>query len=93
MKPEVWISIYAAILASVALALNIKTWFDAGIRLKLVVIADGVVTGGDSQFDENNLVILTVINRGRLPPWFRASCFMSTKAGGASGATNHGRPT
>jgi len=67
MKPEIWISIYAAILATTALALNIKTWFDSGVKLKLSVIPDGVVMGGDPQFDEKDLVILNVINRGRTP--------------------------
>jgi hypothetical protein len=65
MKPEIWVSIYAAILATSALALNVRTWFDAGVRLKLSVIPDGVVFGGDPQFDEKALVIVTVINRGR----------------------------
>jgi hypothetical protein len=65
VKPEIWISIYAAILATSALALNIKTWFDAGVRLKISLIPDGVVIGGDPQFDEKDLVIVTVINRGR----------------------------
>jgi hypothetical protein len=65
VKPEIWVSIYAAILATTALALNIKTWFDAGVRLKLSLIPDGVVIGGDPQFDEKDLVIVTVINRGR----------------------------
>lgn len=65
MKPEIWISIYAAILATSALALNVRTWFDAGVRLKLSVIADGIVFGGDPQFDEKDLVLVTVTNRGR----------------------------
>jgi hypothetical protein len=67
VKPEIWISIYAAILATSALALNGRTWFDAGVKLKLSVIPDGIVIGGDPESDEKDLVFLTVINRGRTP--------------------------
>jgi hypothetical protein len=37
------------------------------VKLKLSVIPDGVILGGDPQFDEQDLVILNVINRGRTP--------------------------
>jgi hypothetical protein len=93
VKPEIWISIYAAILATTALALNIKTWFDSGVKLKLFVIPDGVVMGGDPQFDEKDLVILNVINRGRTPTMVSNSCFLSTKINGESGATGRQKHT
>lgn len=62
MKPETWVAIYAAIVGTGALLLNFKTWFDSGPKIKMTLIAQGVVIGGDPQFDEKN--IITVINRG-----------------------------
>jgi hypothetical protein len=64
MKPETWIAIYAAIVGSGALLLNFKSWLDSGPRLFLTVIPDGMIIGGDPQFDEKNLVIVSVVNRG-----------------------------
>ena len=64
MKSEAWIAIYAAVVATSALLLNFKTWLDSGVKLKLSVIPDGVVIGGGPKFDEKDLVILTVMNRG-----------------------------
>ena len=83
VKPEIWISIYAAILASPALALNIKIWLDAGIRLKLTVIPDGVVTGGDPQLggkeSETSIVASLLVSvgsrlRGEFPKPERPLC-------------------
>jgi hypothetical protein len=65
MKPETWVAIYAAIVGTGALLLNFKSWFDSGVKLKLSVIPDGMVIGGDSEMDERDLVILHVVNRGR----------------------------
>jgi hypothetical protein len=67
MKPETYIAIYAAIVGTGALLLNFKAWFDSGIKLKLSLIADGVVIGGDPQFDERGIIIVSVTNRGDAP--------------------------
>jgi hypothetical protein len=64
MKPETWIAIYAAVVATSALLLNFKTWFDSGVKLKLSVISDGMIIGGGPELDEKDLVILNVMNRG-----------------------------
>jgi len=64
MKPEAWIAIYAAVVATSALLLNFKTWLDSGVKLKLSVVPDGMIVGGGPEFDEKNLVILNVSNRG-----------------------------
>jgi hypothetical protein len=64
MKPETWVAIYAAVVGTGALLLNFKNWLDSGIKLKLSIIPDGVIFGGDPQFDEKDVVIVTVINRG-----------------------------
>ncbi len=65
--PKTLIAIYAAIVATGALFLNIRTWFESGPRLKVTVIPDGMVIGAGPQFDEQNLVIATVTNIGKTP--------------------------
>lgn len=67
MKAEAWIAIYAAIVATSALLLNFRTWLDSRPRLRLSLMADGMVLGGGPRFDEKDLLILNVVNRGREP--------------------------
>jgi hypothetical protein len=62
--PQTWVAIYAAIVATTAVLLNFKTWLDSGPRLKITVIPDGMTIGGGEQFDERDLIIVNVINRG-----------------------------
>ena len=64
MKPEAWVAIYAAIVGTGALLLNFKNWLDSGARLFVSLIPEGMVIGGGDQFDEKNLVIVNVTNRG-----------------------------
>jgi hypothetical protein len=71
VKSETWIAIYAAIIATSALLLNLKTWWDSGVRLKLNLIPDGLTIGGGIEFEESNIVILTVTNRGHAPTVIR----------------------
>jgi hypothetical protein len=63
-KPETWVAGYAAVVATSAFLLNLKTWFESGVRLRLSVIAEGVVVGGGPEFDEKDLIILNVSHRG-----------------------------
>ena len=65
MKSETLIAIYAAIVATSALLLNFRNSFESRPRLHLRLIADGLTIGGDPEFDEKNLIILTVTNRGK----------------------------
>ena len=67
MKPETWVAIYAAIIGTSAFVLNLKSWWDSGVKLRLSIMADGVIIGAGPQYDEPNLVILTVTNRGDAP--------------------------
>ena len=64
MKPEIWVSIYAAIVGTGALLLNFKNWLDSGARLFVTLISDGMIIGGDPEFDERDIIIVNVINRG-----------------------------
>ena len=59
------LTIYAAIVSTAALLLNFKSWFESGVRLHATLIPNGVVIGGDPSFDEKDLIIVTVTNRGR----------------------------
>src|SRR5260370_1404529 len=65
--PKTLIAIYAAIVATGALFLNVRTWFETGPRLKVTVIPDGMVIGPGPQSDEQDLVIATVTNIGKTP--------------------------
>jgi hypothetical protein len=65
--PKTWVAIYAAIVATTALFLNIRAWIESGPRLKIGVIPDGLVIGGGEEFDERDLVIVNVTNRGKIP--------------------------
>ena len=63
MRPESWVAIYAAIIGTSAFLLNLKSWFDSGVKLKLSIIPDGVTIGAGPEFDERDLILLTVTNR------------------------------
>jgi hypothetical protein len=67
MKSEAWVATYAAVVGTGALLLNFKTWLDSGVKLKMSLIPDGVVFGGDPRFDEHDIIIVSVTNRGDAP--------------------------
>jgi len=57
----------AAIVGTSAFLLNLKTWFDSGVKLNLNMMVDGMTIGAGPDFDETDLLILTVTNRGDAP--------------------------
>jgi hypothetical protein len=59
-----WIAVYAAIVSTGALLLAIKCWFEAGPRLRIAVIPEGMTVGGGPEVDEAGLILVTVTNRG-----------------------------
>ena len=63
---EKWIAIYAAIVATGALALEVRRWFESRPRLFLHVGTNMMVISSDGN-DEHNLTIVTVMNRGDAP--------------------------
>jgi hypothetical protein len=67
MDDPTWVAIYAAIVATSALLLNLRMWLESGPRLKINLTPDGMVIGGGPQFDETDIVIVNVTNRGRTP--------------------------
>jgi hypothetical protein len=66
-KPETLISIYAAIVSTVAIAVQVRNYFVSGVRLHLSLIPEGLTIGAGPEIDESDLVILTVTNRGTAP--------------------------
>jgi hypothetical protein len=66
-KPEAIISIYAAIVSTVAITIQVRNYFASGVRLHLSLIPDGQTIGAGPEIDEEDLVILTVTNRGTAP--------------------------
>jgi hypothetical protein len=64
MKPETWIAVYAAIVATAAFVLNFRTWFEKRVRLNLTLMPDAVLVGGLSEDTEKDLMAVTVVNRG-----------------------------
>jgi hypothetical protein len=64
MKPETLVSVYAAIIGTSAFFLNLKSWWDSGVKLSLSLMVDGMTIGGGPDFDEQDLIMLTVTNRG-----------------------------
>ena len=90
MKAETWVAIYAAIIGTSAFLLNLKTWFDSGVKIKLRLIPEGMTIGGGPELDETDLVLLYVTNRGdaptmvtnmvlfEIPSWWRLLLFQVT---------------
>jgi hypothetical protein len=66
MKAETLVAVYAAIIGTSAFLLNLKSWVDSGVKLRLSLM-DGMTMGGGPDLDERNLLILTVTNRGDAP--------------------------
>jgi hypothetical protein len=92
MKPEAWVAIYAAIVGTVAFILNLKIWWDSGPKLKVHLIPDGLTIGSGPDFDETDLILVTVTNRGgaatmvtnfglfEIPSWWRRWFFRPVKS-------------
>jgi hypothetical protein len=63
-KPEVWIATYAACISTGALLIQFRNWLTSRPRLRVSLISDGLVIGGDPEFDERDLVIVNATNVG-----------------------------
>lgn len=60
----IWIAIYAACVSTGALLIQFRNWLTSGPRLRVSLISDGLVVGGDPEFDERDLVIVNATNVG-----------------------------
>jgi hypothetical protein len=63
-KPEAYVAIYAACVSTTAVSIQFRNWLVSGPRLRCTLTPDGVVIGGDSRFDERDLVIVSATNIG-----------------------------
>jgi hypothetical protein len=59
-----WVAIYAACVSTRALLIQFRNWLTSGPRLRMSVIPDGLVIGGNPDFDERDLVIVNPTNVG-----------------------------
>jgi hypothetical protein len=59
-----WIAVYAAIVSTGALFLGVIRWVEAGPRLRITLIPDGMTIGGGPDVDEEDLILVTVTNKG-----------------------------
>lgn len=60
-----WVALYAAVVSTGALALEIRRWFESGVRITLsYVIGAMLVPSSDEQ---KRHIIVTASNRGELP--------------------------
>ncbi len=71
------LAIYAAIISTGALALEIRRWFESGPRLSLLMIPVAQTRGGIS--DENRYLHITVSNRGAMPTTLTNFCLFQYK--------------
>lgn len=65
MTSDNWIAIYAAIVATGALALEVRRWFESGPKLTVQATTGMVMIGNGKRGD--GLLVVTVINRGDAP--------------------------
>lgn len=64
MKIEALLACYAAIVATAAFVLNVRSWYEKGVRLNLSLMPNAIMFTGPGEDAEKNLLALTVINRG-----------------------------
>lgn len=66
MTSSDWIAVIALIIASGALALELKRWFESGPKLHIRVMPEAIMTGEPKGTDKSYVVVL-VTNRGSIP--------------------------
>ena len=69
MSDNIWtllIAAYAAVVATGALFLEIRRWFETGPRVRFNVMSEAIIIGGLDE-DENTYLAITVTNSGTSP--------------------------
>jgi hypothetical protein len=64
LKPEIYVAIYAACISTGVALIQFRNWLVSGVRLRCTIIPDGMVIGGDPQFDERDIVLVNATNIG-----------------------------
>jgi len=67
MNAADWIAIYAAIVATGALFLEIRRWFESGPQIHVRATPNMMVLGGSSPEEERDLLMVHAYNRGDQP--------------------------
>ena len=63
---QTWAAVYAAIVATAALALEVRRWFESGVRLRIHLMTNaGYIENG--KFSDERQMLVTVSNRGDRP--------------------------
>lgn len=66
LQPTEWIAIYAAIIATGALFLEVRRWFETGAKIRTDIMPFANVIGGYEK-DENDYLFVGVTNNGDRP--------------------------
>lgn len=70
-----WIAIYAAIVASGALALEVRRWFESGPKIRLRA-NPGMTLIGHSGVEKNDILVVNAVNRGDAPTTITHLCLL-----------------
>jgi hypothetical protein len=60
MKIESFLAFYATIVATAAFALNVRSWYEKGVRLNLSLMPNAIMFTGIGENEEKNLLVLSV---------------------------------
>ncbi|TAU80451.1 hypothetical protein ELI41_29535 (plasmid) [Rhizobium leguminosarum] len=74
MSAADWIAIYAAIVATGALSLEVRRWFESGPKVYMRAQADMAIIG--SGIEKNGLLLVTATNRGDAPTTITNLCLL-----------------
>jgi hypothetical protein len=92
MDPETWVATYAAIVATGALFLEVRRWFESGPRVVVQPRPNMMLIGTDGDDDEEGILIVNVYNRGdasttitglslyEFPSWWARYRFKASRA-------------
>ena len=72
-------AIYAAIVATAALALEVRRWFESGPRLSLTLMPEAEVYDADIP-DPNTYLLARVTNRGTMPTTITHYCLLEYRS-------------
>ena len=76
---QVWVAVYAAIVATGVLFLEVRRWIESGPRLYLTASTNMLFIGGgayDKSVENSRYVSVLVLNRGSLPTTITNLCLL-----------------
>ena len=75
-----WVAIYAGLVATAALALEVRRWTESGPKLRLSVSQVMHVYDGRGAVGDEGYIFATMVNRGSLPSSIEAVAIMSFRS-------------